>query len=254
MSLLRDIQKPVEKDIDSFWGEDISILFSASRLVEFFPTSDQNLAERVNSITRMILYVSLALAVYQKKSTSVYFGILLCILIYFMWKNKTISEINDAANIGHIDNVSHFTPDLQNPLHEQVIRLPSLQGPEDEQGNCVMPTAQNPFMNRLAMERVGGPPACKGPGVQEQAANLLNEQLFSDVDDLFDKKANQRLFRTMPETTGVSDNTKFANWLIKGSDNCKEDGVCPPYEDPRMQRQLIPEDLDKDFDVSGFSL
>lgn len=240
---------PVSNHIDKFWGEDISILFATSRLVEFFPTEDQNLAERVNAITRMILYVSLALAVYQKKSTAVYFGILLCILIYFMWKNKTISDIEKASYVGSIDQISKFTPEDPN-----VIRLPSLEGLETEQENCIMPTAQNPFMNRLAMEKVGGPPACKGPGVQEQAANLLNDQLFSDVDDLFDRKANQRLFRTMPDTTGVSDNTKFANWLIKGSDNCKEDGVCPPYDDPRMQRQLIPEDLDKDFEVSGFSL
>jgi len=226
---------------DPFWGDDISILFDKSRIVEFFPTADQTLSERMNSVTRMVIYISTVLSVYQGKTTPFHFGIFITILIYFMWKNQTIAQVSNY--------IEPFTPNQQ--LQPQnVIQMPSLEN----QSDCILPTLQNPFMNYLVGDDPNRPAACKGPGVQEMAANLLDKQLFSDVDDLFSKNSNDRLFRTMPSTTKIPDTEKYANWLIKGSNNCKEDNQCAPYDDPRMQRQLIPEDLDNDYSPSGFNL
>lgn len=213
---------------DAFWGDDPSILFDKMRLVEFFPTLDQTLPERMNAITRLIIYVSIALSLYQGKSTAVHFGILLMAMLYFMWRSQTVEQIGGASDARSLK--------------------------EGFSGSCTMPTPQNPYMNWLPGDDPTKPPACSGPGVQEQAAALLDEQLFSDVDDLFSKNANQRQFRTMPNTEVVSNNEKFINWLIKNDKNCKTDKCCAPFEDLRLQKQLIPEDLDKEFNVTGFSL
>jgi len=213
---------------DPFWGDDPSILLQKDRLVEFFPTTDQTLPERLNAVTRLIIYVAIALSVYQERATAAHFGILLMVMLYFMYKNQTIFKPTDLIE----ESVEPFSPKV----------------------DCVMPTPQNPYMNFLIGDTPGRAPACKGPGVQETAANLLDSQLFSDVDDLFSRNANQRLFRTMPETTGIPDRERYANWLVKGEGGCKTTGDCAPYEDLKQQRQLIPEDLDKDFQVVGFSL
>jgi hypothetical protein len=228
---------------DPFWGENLSILFEKSRLVEFYPTSDQTLEERMNAVTRLVLYVSAALSVYQSRATPLHFGIIIVGLIYLMWKNNTITNL--TAQTGMTETFSS-----PNAGKGEILTLPSLEGDD-----CVMPTPQNPFMNYLLGDDPARPAACAGPGVQETASNLLDRQLFNDVDDLFSKNANQRLFRTMPGTKAVPDRERFANWMIKGDGtDCKTKGQCPPYEDLRMQRQIIPEDLDKNFDVTGFNL
>lgn len=227
---------------DSFWGDDISILFNTNRWVEFFPTSDQSLSERMNSVTRLVIYISIALAVYQGKATALHFGALIVVMIYFMWKNYTKGNIVESMDpLLPKSGIIMPSVEVSQKTHEQLEK------------NCVMPTPQNPFMNYLAGDNPSRASACKGSGVQEMASNLLDKQLFEDVDDLFSKNGNQRLFRTMPSTTQIPDREKYANWLIKGSDNCKEDKICPPFDDLRLQRQLIPEDLEN-FPVSGFNL
>ena len=45
----------MEKDkSDPFWFDDMSILFSKDRLVEFFPTEDMSLGEKLNSIIDLL--------------------------------------------------------------------------------------------------------------------------------------------------------------------------------------------------------
>lgn len=219
---------------DPFWGDDPTILFQKDRLVEFFPTADQTLPERLNSISRLVIYVGIALSIYQSRATAIHFGILLLGMLYIMYKNQTILKLKET--LGDDVTTGNNNENLE------------------EFADCVMPTPQNPFMNFLVGDTPGRKPACKGPGVQETAANLLDRQLFTDVDDLYSRNANQRLFRTMPETTGIPDRERYANWLIKGEEGCKTTGHCPPYEDLKFQRQLIPEDLDQDdLKITGFS-
>jgi Family of unknown function (DUF5762) len=208
---------------DPFWGDDPSVLFQKDRLVEFFPTADQTLPERLNSISRLVVYIGIALTVYQGKATAIHFGILLLGMLYVMYKNQTIIKLKENIQL-------------------------------EQFSDCRMPTQQNPYMNFLIGDTPGATRACKGPGLQETAANLLDRQLFSDVDDLYTRNANQRLFRTMPDTTGIPDRENYANWLIKGEEGCRTTGQCLPYEDLKFQRQIIPEDLDQGFSPEGFSL
>jgi len=213
---------------DAFWGDDPSVLFQKDRLIEFFPTGDQTLTERVNAVTRLIIYVALALSIYQGRATASHFSLVLLAMIYFMYRNQTIVKLSTM---------------------ESFTAVPAKKKVEA----CVMPTPQNPYMNFLLGDVPGRPPACKGPGVEETASVMLDNQLFSDVDDVFSRNANQRLFRTMPETTGIPNYERFANWLIKNEGGCKTTGMCAPWEDLRQQRQLIPEDLNQPYTVSGFS-
>lgn len=230
---------PLSQDAagDPFWADDPSVLLQKDRLVEFFPTGDQTLPERMNAISRLIIYISVILAVYQERATAVHFGILLMAMLYIMYKNQTIVKLAR----GDVSLADAATAPLETFA--------------DSSGEvCRMPTLQNPFMNHLLGDVPGQMAACKGPGIQEMASNMLDRQLFSDVDDLYNRNSNARLFRTMPETRGTPDRERYANWLVKGDGGCKTSGNCAPFQDLRHQRQLIPEDLDKDFHVTGFNL
>jgi hypothetical protein len=268
---------------DPFWSEEPSILLNRERVVEFFPTADQTLAERMNSISRLIIYIGVVLSLYQKKATPLHFALLMLVLIFFMWKNQTIAAVNNVLQHGissSSDEVSVFPsphrpygeyedddPDLDLDLEygkvpDKVETFAALRKPVLSQASnsssCVMPTLENPFMNYLLGDDPQRPPACKGPGVQETAANLLDRQLFEDVNDLYNKNGNNRMFRTMPSTTRVPDRENFSRWLINGvgpnDKNCKQDGNCYPYTDLRSNRELIPEDLETELQVEGFAL
>ncbi len=221
---------------DPFWGDDIGILFEKTRLWDCYPTSNQSLPERMNSISRLVLYVSVALAVYRKESRPLQYGVFLLFVLWILWKNQTIYAAENENPHGlPVENFSDV-------IDQNKLETMSAQ-------KCTMPTLQNPFMNRLATDSPLKPPPCTGAGIQEMASNLLNSQLFPDPDDLFSKRANQRVFRTVPN----EDRESFMNYLFKGAPDCKTDGICNTWNDLRRQRQLIPEDVEVP-NVVGYNL
>lgn len=228
---------------DLFWGDDAGILLNVSRLREFFPTKDQSVAERMNALTRLTIYISIAVALYQNKTHALQIGGILVGLIFFMWNTQTVTKMEKFTTV--------------RPTPPRIVSDESASGIGGGmlERDCVQPTKENPFMNRLLYDSAERPPACRGPGMQEMASNLLDKQLFNDVDDLYSRNANQRLFRTMPSTTRVPERESFASWLVDGDGTCKTNkDKCAPPEDLRFQRHLIPEDLNNEQpEISGFS-
>lgn len=228
---------------DAFWGEDPGILLHIDRVREFFPTRDQSVPERLNALSRLIIYISVAVALYQNRGQPLQVGALLIGLLFLMWNTQTVTQ----------ESFTSMRPTPPRLLHDESAASLSPDGMIERP--CVQPTQENPYMNRLLYDDPNRPPACRGPGMQEMAANLLDKQLFNDVDDLYSRNGNQRLFRTMPSTTRVPERENFASWLINGDGSCKTDSdKCAPPDDLRLQRHLIPDDLEESLqDVTGFS-
>jgi uncharacterized protein DUF5762 len=195
---------------DPFWGDNPAILLERSRLLEFFPSRDQNLEERMNSVTRLVIYVGIFLSVYHAGFGPIQVAGILVAVLYAMWRTQTVTSRREAFN-GEL---------------------------------CTMPTIDNPMMNHLPLDPPDKPAACRGRDVQAEAAELLDYQLFQDVDDLFARRSSQRQFITNPVTENIPDTKKLASWLHNGVKSCKGDNFCAPYVDLRGQRQLIPEDID----------
>ena len=51
---------------DKFWADDLSVLYNKDRLVEFFPTSKMTMVEKLNSITRLGIYLGVILAILMR--------------------------------------------------------------------------------------------------------------------------------------------------------------------------------------------
>jgi hypothetical protein len=198
---------------DPFWGDQPNVLLHTGRLIEFFPTRDQTVQERLNAISRLVLYIGVCMSVVQGKLTPLQLSGLGLAAIYVMWRNQSLLSLEGFDHKGA------------------------------GSGRCTAPSRDNPFMNYMPGDPADKPPACKGPFVEEQASNLLNAQLYDNVEDLFERQAGQRQFHTMPVTERVNDRDKYAKWLFEQTTGCKLDGKCQPYEDLRLGRQLIPEDI-----------
>ena len=212
---------------DPFWGNQFNILIESNRISEFYPTFSQSLNERVNSLSRMIIYISIILSFYNSNATPLHFGAFLLFIIYLMYKNQSIEKINTKINEINTEIPEGFA---------NLKGLPDLTLPTSE---CQMPTLQNPFMNQLLFDNPLRGEACMDES--ELAIDFFHKQndMFTDVDDLYGKNNFDRMFITNPSTSRVPDREKFANYLTGDVPNCKQDNNClrNSYVDPRFNRR-----------------
>ncbi len=107
--------------------------------------------------------------------------------------------------------------------------------------SCRKPTRNNPFMNpNLTDYNNGDPPAAcnmDDDGIKEEIVVNFNDNLYRNVEDLWEKKNSQRQFFTLPSTSIPNNQKEFANWLYKNPSTCKEEQTnCLRYEDLRFKR------------------
>lgn len=216
---------------DSIWIKDLKIILD--KPTEFFPTKTQSTEEKLNSIVRFSLYASIALAIYYsnvKYLSIFFFSLFLTYIIY--------------SNYPHVEGLEAVP----------IPTLNSLIGTTSVASNCTRPTKDNPFMNAtmkdfMNFDKAGNivdrPPACDptDPKIKTQVNAAFNNDLYKDVSDVFGKMNSQRNYFTMPWTTIPNDQDKFANWLYKNPDTCKENQdacIGQNYEDLRSNRFVFP--------------
>lgn len=180
---------------DELWYNNIEVLFKLNRIDEFFPTTDMSIEEKLNSIVRLSIYISLILTSYSLNSKYLYIAIIVMIL-------TTIIYI-------------HRSEDLNENFQET---------------EYVRPTKNNPFMNILPDDYITRPNRESLNKANMYVNDKLNKyidtkysyNLYRDADDLFDNNTTQRQFYTMPVTTIPNQQTKFAKWLYATPPTCKE--------------------------------
>jgi hypothetical protein len=208
---------------DPFWFDDLEILFKKDRLTEFFPTGDQSLEEKLNSIVRFSLYISIILFFYNNDPRYLAIFVGAGLFTYYIYKNRIVEKFDDVSVAN--DHINE---------------------------KCTKPTLDNPFMNVTMKDYlnidpqtqriVDRPPACNtsDPETKKEMDNYFNNNLFKDVNDVFGKMNSQRQFFTMPWTTIPNAQDEFAKWLYKSESTCKENqDRCLQYEDLRSNRQVF---------------
>ena len=74
---------------DSFWNKNIDILVRYDRMTEFIPTNDMTLEEKLNSITRLSIYLSAILTAYTNNTKYLYFFIMTLLLTHLIYVNMS---------------------------------------------------------------------------------------------------------------------------------------------------------------------
>ena len=189
------LKKTITEVRDTFWYDDISILFNYDRIDEFFPTTDMSIEEKFNSLVRLSIYISICLTVYSGNSKYLYIFILSMLLTFLIYYNMS-------------DN-------LNENYHSK---------------EYVKPTLNNPFMNILPDDYLKRPNReslnklnqYKNPSLDNYIDDKYNYNLYKDADDIFNRNTNQRQFYTMPVTTIPNEQSKLAKWLYSTPPTCKE--------------------------------
>jgi len=200
---------------DPIWFENLRILFD--RPSEIIPTRDQSDAERVNSLVRLVLYCSLAVALIRSNAMYAVLGLAIIVII-------SLAYALGAKKKNHEEAYSNIKPKT---LTRQT-------------KTCYKSNPLNPFGNATVgalLDDEGKPPTCgyDEPGVASQIRRNFNKGLFRNLDDVYETENSQRQYYTMPVTTSAPDTIAFGEFLFgRPGKICKEDpSMCQPWRASR---------------------
>lgn len=190
--------------IMSFWLNNISVLFDKYK--EFYPKKNMTQIEKANSLMRLSIYYSILLGIFNLDSSwlSVSF-LLFCLSIFIGTTENFISE----------------------------------------KKKCTKPSQNNPYMNFTLGDHINNPNKPKACNLtndirKEQLKHFrknINGDSVLNKFDLYSKNNNDRNFYTMPSTTLVNDQDKFAKFLFGDFGKCKSEGIdCLKHRDNRFHK------------------
>ena len=166
------------------WTKNPQVLLSKDNLQYFIPTEDMTYIEKINAITRFIIYGSFLLFLVRGESLILLLPIVSMIIIYFLvsW-GLGIDELKESFN-------------------------------NEKKSECTSPTLNNPFMNVMITDSRNREVACNyTEETKNQIEDAFNSNLYKDTNDLFGRNNSQRQFYTTPNTSIPNNQKEFANWL-----------------------------------------
>ena len=193
---------------DMLWVDDIGILFNLENLTEFFPTTSMSSNRKLNTVTRLAIYTSLLLFVYNRNINSLFLAAITMVIIFLVYQNKNNQENYNKLNIDE-ENTEHLLN-------------------TNDKNKCEESSVDNPFMNVLMTDYQDNPmkkPACKSEfskPIKNDVELNFNENLYKDVSNVFNKANSQRQFYTNPNTSIPNNQGDFASWLYGVPKTCKE--------------------------------
>lgn len=190
---------------DQIWYNDpADFLLNKSNWASIIPEKSMSQVQQLNAIFRFAVYFTIILFVIKRDVKVLWFLVIIGFLTmaiheYSKSTNKAKTELFEALNV-------------------------------TDDGKCYKPTQHNPFMNVNFTDYIdfpNRPKACNvsSKKVKSEINELVDSVTFRDVDDIFSKRASDRMFYTMPVTTIPNDQVGFAEWLYKSPPTCKEKGL-----------------------------
>ena len=225
------------KEQNNIWFEDANNLFNKNNFFDIIPLVDMTFEEKINSITRFSIYLSIVLIIFTGNLNYLYIPISAILMFYlvYIFKPKAKESFNTNHN-NHENNIentsennsqntSQNTSENDNENNEKTTAViePNIQ---EDLSNCRKPTKDNPLMNLQIKDF--------SKHSQQRACNVNNEEIKETIDKSFDDKLylnteviyntrfNQRNFYSMPNTRSYADQGSFANWLYNTPVSCAQ--------------------------------
>lgn len=178
------------------WFKDPTGFFADDRLAHFLPERNTTLAVQLNALFRLAIYASVVMVLFRRFSLALYVPIATAALTYAIYVSNT----------------------------------PAKEGLTREGHACTVPTRTNPFMNVLRSEYLADPQrpaACDitSPATHQQVDSLFEDNLYRDVDDVFNRRTSSHAFYAMPNTQIPNDQGAFAQWCYGTGPTLKEAGL-----------------------------
>ena len=166
--------------------------------------------EKLLAIVNLIIFLSLIFSLIFRNVIFILMGIILLIFIFYIYlfdeQNKIdTNETLSNRNLGFYDNKI-----------------------------CVKPSLDNPFMNPSIIDYNNNNNNIKAcPFNKEEINTNINtyfkENVFKDINDIYERNFSERQFYTVPSTTIPNDRKSYQEWLYYRDKTCKENNGIQCY-------------------------
>ena len=216
---LRDyiVEERATRGHQDIWFNDISVLFDPAFLFDIIPTPNMTMGEKINAITRFAFFLSLLLTVFKQNYMYIYVFLVPVIVTYivFIFSPNSKEFFKDSSDLN--DN------SINNSKNDE--ELTKIM--EDALGECQGPTYDNPVMNILPTDNFEKrKPACNisdpniSMSITDKIDDTLAEKLYLDTTNIYNSRAGERSFYTMPISRVPNDQGSFAKWLYQTPVSC----------------------------------
>ena len=219
-----------------FWIDDMNILMNKQVMYDIFPKHTMSNNEKLNSISRLVIYLSILGYIFTSNNKIIISGILTISCIVILYKVQANNLNNNSVNTSSKDNVKEaFT----NPeMYEKM------------KSNFTEPTNNNPLMNVLLTDICDNPNRNQAaPSYNKEVENKINkkskiiddkfngvetmntdnqdinDRLYRDLGDAMEFENSMRTYHTTANTTIPNDQEAFANFCFGDMPSCKEGNI-----------------------------
>ena len=211
-----------------FWSNEPTILFNKDHIFELWPTNDMCYEQKLNSISRLIILLTILGYILSMSKKIIVVGILTLLVIYILYnmrKQKITKKMLENFDV----NGNEVTGLFDNKPNSYVnpVTLDAVLRTEFKEG-----TKKNPFSNVLLTqindepERKAAPPSFNVDVSEDITKNVkravqmmnpgiknTNKQLFGDLFQNFELDTSNRQFFSTPNTRISNDQGAYAEFL-----------------------------------------
>jgi len=221
-----------------FWSEDPNILLNVSQINELFPASDMSYNQKLNSISRMVIILTLVVYFFTKTVRSIIFGVFSMFSIYLVHYYYVLNKKKEDARRDAFTGLDGQNASNDPALFALGSDADALLTPMEV---FDQPTAQNPFSNVLITDVTGNPkkkPALPAynekvnktilDAAREAVMNAnpdqpdISDKLFKDLGEQLTFEQSMRQFYSNPATLTPDDQQAFAEFCYGSMISCAE--------------------------------
>ena len=200
--------------ITPFWLNNPNILFKSDEISHIWPTSDMSFEDKLNSITRLVILLTIVGYLITKNSKIILSGLITLGAIILLYKLKTKNIKNEGftnADIFSILKTDFTEPTVVNPAMN--ILLPEIS---DNPKRKEAAPAFNPLVEANINEQT------KNFVLKNFNDPAIEERLFNDLGDNFTFDQSMRTWNTMPSTTIPNDQKGFTDYCYGDMIACRD--------------------------------
>lgn len=208
-----------------FWIYDVSVLANKNHLLEIWPYQYLSTERKFNSISRLIIYLTVLGYFFVKKINILVAGfitLLVFVTLYHVQKNNKEGMVGENKNGAQYNRFEKNASDFKNIMKDKYT-LPTRKNPlmnvmmDDYKYNNKRKTAA-PSYNKSVIKNVNQ--TAKYPSLSDQLTD--NSKLFRDLGDNLNFEHTMRNFHTMPNTKIPNEQRKFAEFCYGNMGSCKD--------------------------------
>lgn len=218
-----------------FWATDPNVILKQKYIFELFPVDTMTYNQKLNSVTRMIIILSIVTFIVTRNIRMIVISLLTIGSIFFLHKFHTEKTVRTHLKSGGNQNVS------QEGFSEVVGELFNKMNRPIPENVFQAPTSVNPFANVMVSDYDYNPnkkPAGSSSNADVnseiiiQAKRLVEEanpgqpdisnKLFKDLGEELKFEQSMRQFSSTPNTTIPNDQGAFADFCYGDMVSCKD--------------------------------